>query len=146
VFTSGALASAASNTFDLSAGPAVAIGYRGTPPRLRSGIASGSAGGASGVAAQLLDSEGNDAALSGRAVTVPVVGGASSQCADSARIARGRGSAANSRAKSAPATRSSANVGAPCETNTTGMRPAVGAAGGGWSGGGVGFGILRVPR
>ncbi|AMW04173.1 Ig-like domain-containing protein [Gemmatimonas phototrophica] len=72
VFTSGALASAASNSFDLSAGPAVAIGYRGTPPRLRSGIA----GGASGVAAQLLDSEGNDAALSGRAVTVAVSGGA----------------------------------------------------------------------
>jgi hypothetical protein len=59
-----------SGVVTLSAGPAAAVTFVGTPPRLRSGVPSANA-----MQVQLRDAEGNDAAVAGRRVVVAATGG-----------------------------------------------------------------------
>jgi len=70
VFSAGSLANGVSGNFELTAGPLAAVGFVGTAPRVRSGIASGAS-----VVAQLRDANGNAVARGGRQLTITVTGG-----------------------------------------------------------------------
>jgi len=70
IFSSGDLIAANSTPVELGAGPASVLALVTTAPRVRSGIAAGTA-----VVAQLRDSDGNAVSLAGRRVTAAVTGG-----------------------------------------------------------------------
>lgn len=69
-FSSGTLTPVQSAAIELAAGPASAITLLGSAPRVRSGIAAGTA-----VSAQLRDRDGNAVALRGRRVVAALSGG-----------------------------------------------------------------------
>lgn len=64
------LANATSSPFPLTPGPAAALMFVGTAPRMRSGLP-----GAAGIQVQLRDLDGNDTPLAGRRVVVTSAGG-----------------------------------------------------------------------
>lgn len=80
-FFSPGLTAVTSGVFQLDAGPAATVAFVGTPPRLRSGVASATA-----VQAQLRDLEGNNTPVAGRRITITSAGGTGVTALDNASV------------------------------------------------------------